>query len=166
MECRTPRAAARLMKYWPPPPSSNPSNKSRRVQRRGHRKAHQAATPSLSAPCPHFNVAQSKVSDSFACIKLAHGQPAKRATCPASQFKACIRLQVQYLDIAFPVHQKSSALGIRVKDILPPTFPPGGGCQKPTLATVLPYLIFSRSSADPSLSHFCRSLSSSNRKSS
>ena len=72
----------------------------------------------------------------------------------------CVGSRSKHLQIGFPVHWKSSADGMRVKAILPPTCPPSGGCHGPTLTTVLPNRELSASVALVTASQRLRSTSS------
>lgn len=79
---------------------------------------------------------------------LQPGMQAAQAGC----FKRLAFIQIPKGQIGQPTHQKSSALGMRVKAIFPPVNPPGGGVQSPSVTTRFPNREFSPSIACVSVS--------------
>ena len=119
----------------------------------GQRHAHLAVAPAHPAPGTPLHFKQVKLSVPGIGLK---GRNFKLPQVPASlagQFQAIRSIQVQHLQGVGPGHAKSSAEGIRVKLILPPTLPPSGGLHGPMLVTVRPKRRFAPSIASPTLSH-------------
>lgn len=79
----------------------------------------------------------------YPCVKTAN----------AGRLKQLALIQITQAHIRKPAHQKSSALGMRVKAILPPANPPGGGVHSPKVTTRFPNLLLRRSMVWVIVSH-------------
>jgi hypothetical protein len=88
-------------------------------------------------------------ADELRALKRCYLNVTKMPATAAGHLKPVRRVEIADLEIVGPAHTKSSADGIRVKLILPPTLPPSGGFHGPTLTRVRPNFVFAPSIARP-----------------